>query len=496
MRQVIFIIIISSSFTTIAQTYDRQAATDYANYWWDGRNTMNGEKSQTSYNTTWGTPYYNYNGLGGDCANFVSQCLIAGGLDLTLGANGNGLGVDDNDCITGVYELVTHLKNYQRTLYYYTTNAANEADVYSETDLGDPVFLGGHNDNYAHSIFCSAINGDKNLYNSHSADYYQEYYTNWNYVYAHYFHIKGPEHCYNCELDGDETAIDCGGSCPPCEVAPDNKNYDYNTSSLPAVTRAINYIMAGNAQVQVLSGQNVHFISLGHIILKPGFHAQSGSTFHAERKHMREQATADCPKFCDPIEYNAFVHPDPVEWEIVGGRYFEIYVWQSCNGTMNNIYYGNGIIRQEGLVELWDGYTGVNYNSFCVTNQFTIEVYVTSCQGNVYNYVEVIAYFDPQPIINDSTNTDVIEFYQKDNSKENIYVSLIPNPNEGVFTIKSSFDFTEINQLQIVDVLGREVYSIQTLNSNTIELPMGLKGTFFVKITIKDKVINKRIVVL
>jgi hypothetical protein len=75
-------------------------------------------------------------------------------------------------------------------------------------------------------------------------------------------------------------------------------------------------------------------------------------------------------------------------------------------------------------------------------------------------------------------------------------VSLIPNPNEGVFTIKSSFDFTEINQLQIVDVLGREVYSIQTLNSNTIELPMGLKGTFFVKITIKDKVINKRIVVL
>ena len=50
MRQVIFIIIISSSFTTIAQTYDRQAATDYANYWWDGRNTMNGEKSVFIFN--------------------------------------------------------------------------------------------------------------------------------------------------------------------------------------------------------------------------------------------------------------------------------------------------------------------------------------------------------------------------------------------------------------------------------------------------------------
>ena len=261
MRQIIFIIIISSSFTTIAQTYDRQAATDYANYWWDGRNTMNGEKSQTSYNTTWGTPYYNYNGLGGDCANFVSQCLIAGGLDLTLGANGNGLGVDDNNCITGVYELVTHLKNYQRTEYYFSSNAA--ADVFSNTDAGDPVLLGQPGDNYIHSVFCAEVDGSQNLYNSHSSDYYQVDITTWNTLtHAHYFHIKGPDHCTNCELDGDETAIDCGGSCPPCEVAPDNKNYDYNTSSLPAVTRAINYIMAGNAQVQVLSGQNVHFISL------------------------------------------------------------------------------------------------------------------------------------------------------------------------------------------------------------------------------------------
>ncbi|MEW6609320.1 MAG: amidase domain-containing protein [bacterium] len=29
--------------------------------------------------------YKNYNSSGGDCANFVSQCLIEGGLDLTAG---------------------------------------------------------------------------------------------------------------------------------------------------------------------------------------------------------------------------------------------------------------------------------------------------------------------------------------------------------------------------------------------------------------------------
>ena len=27
-----------------------------------------------------------------------------------------------------------------------------------------------------------------------------------------------PEHCDDGELSGDETDVDCGGSCPPCEI--------------------------------------------------------------------------------------------------------------------------------------------------------------------------------------------------------------------------------------------------------------------------------------
>ena len=43
--------------------YNVQAAIDYANYWCDKRNPA----------------YHDYSNEGGDCANFVSQCLIAGG---------------------------------------------------------------------------------------------------------------------------------------------------------------------------------------------------------------------------------------------------------------------------------------------------------------------------------------------------------------------------------------------------------------------------------
>ena len=50
--------------------YNREAAFGYAKRWWDGANT----------------PEYNdYSGSGGDCANFVSQCLIAGGISFHEG---------------------------------------------------------------------------------------------------------------------------------------------------------------------------------------------------------------------------------------------------------------------------------------------------------------------------------------------------------------------------------------------------------------------------
>jgi len=43
--------------------YDRIRAVEYANEWALGRNPK----------------YYDYSGLGGDCTNFISQCIYAGG---------------------------------------------------------------------------------------------------------------------------------------------------------------------------------------------------------------------------------------------------------------------------------------------------------------------------------------------------------------------------------------------------------------------------------
>ena len=53
----------------IALAYDANGAISYADRYW------------SDYNPD----YSNYNSIGGDCANFVSQCLRAGGMEMTSG---------------------------------------------------------------------------------------------------------------------------------------------------------------------------------------------------------------------------------------------------------------------------------------------------------------------------------------------------------------------------------------------------------------------------
>jgi len=64
-----------SSVCFAQPNYDVAAAVAYAEQWWNGRN---------STEPTDCDPYQDFENRGGDCANFVSQCLKEGGLDLTV----------------------------------------------------------------------------------------------------------------------------------------------------------------------------------------------------------------------------------------------------------------------------------------------------------------------------------------------------------------------------------------------------------------------------
>lgn len=62
---ILLIIFYNSNGNSIPYLYNRSAVIDYINLYWDNYNE----------------DYYNFAPLGGDCANFVTQCLVVGGRD-------------------------------------------------------------------------------------------------------------------------------------------------------------------------------------------------------------------------------------------------------------------------------------------------------------------------------------------------------------------------------------------------------------------------------
>ena len=73
-------------------------------------------------------------------------------------------------------------------------------------------------------------------------------------------------------------------------------------------------------------------------------------------------------------------------------------------------------------------------------------------------------------------------------------VSLYPNPNYGSFTIKMSGS-EEIKSIEVINLVGQEVYSVQNPSALQINLPVETTGIFFVKVTTASKTLTKKMIV-
>ena len=118
-------------------SYNPQAAITYGN----------------TYCRKYNPQYSSYAHSGGDCANFVSQCLHAGGLDFSGCAHVNRQGM-----IPGC----TSLQNCLRSKYgwkKYTTRPPNYQPGY-------PIFRISH----AHTLLVVGFQGNKLLIDAHTTD--------------------------------------------------------------------------------------------------------------------------------------------------------------------------------------------------------------------------------------------------------------------------------------------------------------------------------------
>ena len=98
--------------------YDRQKAVDYAHTWWNRRNPQ----------------FYDFENLGGDCTNFISQCLLYGGLEMRPEWPYYNL-LNRTPSWTGVNEFYAFLTNSNN--HEPLAKTINEQDV----ELGDIVQL-------------------------------------------------------------------------------------------------------------------------------------------------------------------------------------------------------------------------------------------------------------------------------------------------------------------------------------------------------------------
>lgn len=134
----------------VSFTYDYKKAVAYA------------EQYAMNYNPA----YNNYNSVGGDCANFVSQCLYAGGLPMTDG---------------WMYQKTVSW-TYASSLYSYLAENCGTAitnPAASNIRAGDPVFYySSSQGRYSHAAICVGVNASNvPVVDAHNTDHLHAVWT-------------------------------------------------------------------------------------------------------------------------------------------------------------------------------------------------------------------------------------------------------------------------------------------------------------------------------
>jgi len=152
--------------------YNRRHAVEYAKRWALGRNPL----------------YTNYAGIGGDCTNFISQCLLAGSCVMNF---------------TPVYGWY-YLSPSERTAswtgvqFFYnflTTNMAEGpfASEVSEGLLleGDIIQLGRSQSDYYHTLIVTGFADNDYLVSAHTNDALDRPLSSYTYETARFLRIEG-----------------------------------------------------------------------------------------------------------------------------------------------------------------------------------------------------------------------------------------------------------------------------------------------------------------
>ncbi len=156
----------------IIKEYDRQRAVEYAKYWAKKRNPS----------------YYNFDGVGGDCTNFVSQCVYAGS------------GKMNYTPVFGWFYISSDVRTASWTSveYFYRFIVGNLSvgpfgRLVDEKDvkIGDIVQLGSETGDFYHSAIISGFSSEGPLVCAHTYDVLDRPLYRYSFARARFISIEG-----------------------------------------------------------------------------------------------------------------------------------------------------------------------------------------------------------------------------------------------------------------------------------------------------------------
>ena len=130
--------------TIIMQIYNRDLAIKYATEWWNKRNPL----------------FYDFENLGGDCTNFISQCLFYGGFSMHYQEWFFSSLNSRSPSWTGVNEFYNYLITNKNQNFPQAKSVSIE-----NVEDGDLVQLSQSQSNYHHTAIITKIADNKDYEN-------------------------------------------------------------------------------------------------------------------------------------------------------------------------------------------------------------------------------------------------------------------------------------------------------------------------------------------
>lgn len=292
-----------------------------------------------------------------------------------------------------------------------------------------------------------------------------------------------PSHCTNCVQDGDETGIDCGGSCQPCGMADDL--YVTSTADIFGkvnINARFQMSIDGDASPVEFKSQSYN-LTAGESVLLKNFKVYDNSTFNVHvDNEMKYSPAQGCQPEC--VDMANFFTPNGdglFDYFTAYLSYVERYSIEIKDRWNNTIFSTNNIpVFENGVTSLWDG-SGAEDNEV-----YFVFLTVKDCYGDQTLYTQNLSCFKSVHLEPDDDVPGI--------DMDDISLLLYPNPVSGELSVSVNKDLLGGEyELEFVDLNGKSLNKcFVTGHTNTFDVTGYIPGIYIIIAKIEDKVYTKK----